>query len=139
IYSTADSPIGFSSTPIVWAKNESGAGDGCHNQKWQTINYNIDLLAGLPSGDYVLEVYTHADVNINAIFDHAIYANNNAQNYKAFFRVDNPPVANCVEALTVYLDASGNATITPEDLNDNSTDDFGIAEVSIDIDSFNCT
>ena len=48
------------------------------------------------------------------------------------------PTANCQD-ITVELDASGNATITTADINNNSTDNCNIASLSLDITTFNCT
>ena len=48
------------------------------------------------------------------------------------------PEALC-QALTVQLDATGIATITAADIDGGSTDNCGIASLSIDIDSFDCT
>lgn len=47
------------------------------------------------------------------------------------------PVANC-ESLSIFLDKDGLATITPEQIGGSSTDACGIAEMSIDITSFDC-
>jgi hypothetical protein len=41
--------------------------------------------------------------------------------------------------ITVYLDASGNATITPASVNNNSTDNLGITTYSLDKSAFDCT
>lgn len=48
------------------------------------------------------------------------------------------PEAIC-QAVTVQLDATGIATITAADIDGGSTDNCGIASLSIDIDSFDCT
>ncbi len=40
--------------------------------------------------------------------------------------------------LTVYLDASGNATITPAQINNGSSDNCGISTYSLSVSSFNC-
>lgn len=52
--------------------------------------------------------------------------------------LSDPPVANCTD-ITVQLDAAGNATIVPGDIDNLSTDDEGITNYSIDINSFDCT
>ena len=48
------------------------------------------------------------------------------------------PVAKC-KNITVYLDASGNASITPSQIDDGSTDACGIKSYSLDKTSFNCS
>jgi uncharacterized protein YrzB (UPF0473 family) len=47
------------------------------------------------------------------------------------------PVAIC-QNITVQLDATGNATITPAQVNNGSSDACGIANLSLDITTFNC-
>ena len=49
------------------------------------------------------------------------------------------PVANCKSDLTVYLDANGEAAITPEMLDNGSTDDCGIASMSVSPDMLSCS
>ena len=52
--------------------------------------------------------------------------------------VDNiPPTAIC-QPLTVNLDASGNATITPSQIDNGSSDNCGIVNYSLDISTFGC-
>jgi hypothetical protein len=48
------------------------------------------------------------------------------------------PIATCQD-ITVNLNASGNATITVNDINNGSTDNCGIASTTIDVTSFNCS
>jgi len=48
------------------------------------------------------------------------------------------PVA-ITQNITVELDAGGNATITADDVNNNSTDNCAITTTDIDISSFDCT
>ena len=49
-----------------------------------------------------------------------------------------PPVANCQD-ITVYLDASGNASITGADLDGGSTDFCGIASLALSKNDFSCS
>ncbi|NRD21184.1 Ig-like domain-containing protein [Winogradskyella eckloniae] len=114
----------------------AGSGD---NQEWINNAENINLLNGLPAGDYTLEVYTLADYTINGTPQTSYYVNNNANNFTATFRLDNPPTANCISTLTVQLDASGNATINATDIDAGSTDDLDTPTLSIDINSFDCS
>jgi len=51
---------------------------------------------------------------------------------------DVDPVAVCQD-ITVQLDASGIATITPDDVDNGSSDNCGIDNLSLDITSFDCT
>jgi hypothetical protein len=49
-----------------------------------------------------------------------------------------PPTASCVAPFTVALDDMGMATITAADVDNGSTDDCGIATLSIDVTDFSC-
>ena len=49
------------------------------------------------------------------------------------------PVANCKSDLTVYLDANGEAAITPEMINNGSTDNCGIVSMSVSPEILSCT
>jgi hypothetical protein len=48
------------------------------------------------------------------------------------------PVANCKD-ITVMLDSAGNATITPNDIDNGSTDNCGIASMSLSKTNFSCS
>ncbi len=52
--------------------------------------------------------------------------------------VDNVPPQVKTKAFTVHLDENGQATITPQDVDDGSTDNCGIASMSVSPDSFTC-
>src|SRR5207253_9619544 len=49
-----------------------------------------------------------------------------------------PPVAVCRD-LTIQLDATGHATITPAQIDNGSSDTCGIASLSLNQTNFNCT
>lgn len=51
--------------------------------------------------------------------------------------VSNPPVANCQD-ITTTLDVTGNVTILPSQINNNSTDDGTIVSYILDRDTFDC-
>ncbi|BAO77698.1 LamG domain-containing protein [Winogradskyella sp. PG-2] len=145
IYLTTDTPGSFIPSQILFNVDD-GTNNFCGgtsiDQTWESSGANIDVLNGLTSGDYFLEVYTRADADHNNdnIADNILYNSNSGLNFRASFRVDNPPVANC-QAITVQLNASGNTTITASDINNNSTDDFDTSTLvlSIDNDSFDCS
>ncbi len=52
--------------------------------------------------------------------------------------VDNVPPQVKTKDITVYLDESGQATITPQDVDDGSSDNCGIDSMSVSPDSFTC-
>ncbi|TCK64050.1 hypothetical protein DFQ05_2743, partial [Winogradskyella wandonensis] len=108
-------------------------------QTWRNDAFNINVLSGLSSGDYYLEVFTKAEYTPSTPPNNFRFDSNGGFNYRASFRVDNPPIANCVPSLSVNLDTSGNATITTADIDNGSTDDFGISSLSLDINSFDCS
>jgi hypothetical protein len=66
-------------------------GCGGKNQTWETGNANINLLNGLASGTYILEVYSIAS-NVNANPNIIWYASNNGANYSATFTVNTPSI-----------------------------------------------
>lgn len=49
-----------------------------------------------------------------------------------------PPIAMCMPNFTIQLDASGNASITPTDIDNGSTDNCGITSYSVAPNSFSC-
>ena len=49
-----------------------------------------------------------------------------------------PPTAVCQD-ITVQLDATGNVTIAAADIDNGSSDNCGIASMSLDVTSFDCT
>ncbi|WP_347839516.1 HYR domain-containing protein [uncultured Draconibacterium sp.] len=49
-----------------------------------------------------------------------------------------PPTALCQDT-TIQLDATGNATITPADIDNGSSDNCGVPTLSLDITTFDCT
>ncbi|MFC0604488.1 LamG-like jellyroll fold domain-containing protein [Winogradskyella pulchriflava] len=144
IYEQSATAPAYTSSSILFGFNNGNANHGvctpALQQRWESTAAGIDVLNGLPSGEYYLEVYTHADVDDDSdnILDFTHYANAGGTDYRASFRVDNPPIANC-QNITVQLDASGNATIVPADINNGSTDDFDTPSLSIDINTFDCT
>lgn len=63
----------------------------------------------------------------------------NADNFRASYLADSPPIALCVGSLTLFLDANGTATITPADIDNGSYDDLSIPVLDIDISAFDCS
>ena len=88
--------------------------------------------AGLPSGSVFpvgpsLIEYTATDVN----------GNTTTCNFTVTVVDDEAPMAVCMD-ITIQLDAAGNATIVPADVDGGSTDNCAVATLSIDIDTFSC-
>ncbi len=106
-----------------------------------TFNDNCDgngltgtLISGFASGETfpvgtttVTYEYTDAAGNTPATCSFDVIVSDNID-----------PTAVC-KNITVQLDATGNVTITPADINNGSTDNCGAPILSLDITSFNCT
>lgn len=83
IYITGDQPTSFSNIDIGWS---SGFNNGCggQDQVWSNTGYSINVLSGLPAGNYTFEVYSDAAITCSG---NTALANNNGSNYKATFTV----------------------------------------------------
>ncbi|MCD2259644.1 beta strand repeat-containing protein, partial [Psychroserpens luteolus] len=155
VYLASATPPVFTSSAILFGANDPTSnfcGGTSTDQTWESSGAGINIINGLPSGDYIIEMYTHADydsditVGTNSDLDGTHFANNDPDgagpiapnNYKALFRMDNPPTAVCSN-FTAQLDATGNVTITAANVDGGSTDDFGIASLSVSPNTFNCT
>ncbi|KAB1155264.1 VCBS repeat-containing protein, partial [Tenacibaculum aiptasiae] len=57
----------------------------------------------------------------------------------SFSTVDNTNPTVVTQNITVQLDATGNVSITPAQINNRSTDNCGIQSISLDTTSFDCT
>ena len=143
IYLTGNVPPSFIATEIL-SMTDDGTSNFCSgtstDETWESLGANINVLNGLPSGDYILEVYTRSDADFNNdnLADATYYINNSGANYKAMFRVDNPPTAICSNYIA-QLDSNGDVTITAGNIDGGSTDDFGIASLSVSPNTFNCS
>ena len=83
VYTTNGSPGNFSALGLLWT---SGFNNGCggQDQIWSAWGNNINLLSGLNSGSYYLEVYSSSSVTCAG---GTVYASNGGTNYKATFSV----------------------------------------------------
>lgn len=83
VYPTNGSPGNFSALSLPWT---SGFNNGCggQDQMWSAWGNNINLLSGLNSGSYYLEVYSSSSVTCAG---GTVYASNGGANYKATFSV----------------------------------------------------
>jgi large repetitive protein len=107
IYPTSGTPGSFSTLNLPSATNISGAGLGCQNQKWEQTNANINLLSGLCDGNYTIEVYTGANYQSCGTGEHL--ANNNGNNYKATFTVNNADRSGIFQSAVVFnINGGGN-------------------------------
>jgi PKD repeat protein len=83
--------------------------------------------------------FTCANVGANTVTLTVTDQSGNSSTCTATVTVNDvtPPVANC-QNITVNLDASGNASVTAAQINNNSTDACGIASMTVSPNSFTC-
>jgi hypothetical protein len=83
--------------------------------------------------------FTGADLGANTVTLTVTDSSDNSSTCNATVTVEDniAPTAVC-QNITVQLDGTGNATITPNDVDGGSTDNVGIASLSIDTSSFTC-
>jgi subtilisin-like proprotein convertase family protein len=93
---------------------------------------SVTQTAGLPSGSVF-------PIGPNVVAYTAIDIHNNTTTCSFTITVidDDAPTAVCMD-ITIPLDAAGNATILPADVDGGSTDNCAVASLSIDIDTFTC-
>ncbi|MNK25746.1 hypothetical protein D3C87_440730 [compost metagenome] len=109
---------------ITAAQIDNGSTDNCDID---TMTLNITTFDCTKIGDNTVEL-TVEDVN------------GNTATATAIITVVDDLVPNVVtQDITVYLDATGNATITTADVDNGSTDNCGIDTMVLDIIAFDCT
>ncbi|MBT8260993.1 MAG: hypothetical protein KJN82_06740, partial [Bacteroidia bacterium] len=127
IHNQSDPAPAFINLSYLNHQADLGAGPECggssFRQRWGYAGFNIPVLQTLSSGDYFLEVYLVAEYNLGTPPNALRYDSNNSVNYRASFRIDNPPTALCQD-ITINLDSVGNASITPSDIDNGSYDDL---------------
>jgi len=83
IYLVGNTPGAFTEFNLNY-NSELGGGD----QKWDNTGANVNVLAGLPNGNYALEVFSYSTTNEGNKF-----SNNGGANYVANFTVVPEPAA----------------------------------------------
>lgn len=134
IYKTGDTPGTFLQEALPFKENCSGSsfptGGACsgHDQKWNKLDYNIDLTKQCP-GDYTLELfleYTGSETSTTAC-DLTRKLDNSGSSFKASFSITGTPTptpvikfysqSTCSSKNGVYqisnYDANANYTFTP--------------------------
>ena len=96
-------------------------------------------VCGIQSLDANPSLFTVADVGPNNVTLFVTDRNGHVNTCTAIVTVEdnNPPEVFCQD-ITVQLDASGNATITPFDIDNGSNDESGIGFMSVSPDAFSC-
>jgi hypothetical protein len=109
---------------IVPADVDNGSADAC-----SSISLSLDINS-----------FTCANLGANTVTLMGTDASGNSASCTAIVTVvdETAPVVAC-QNITVYLDAAGNASILPAELDGGSTDACGIASLSLDVSSFTCS
>ncbi|MDX2302057.1 MAG: DUF4082 domain-containing protein [Microscillaceae bacterium] len=110
------------------------------------FNYNVagfPKTAGNNANYWVDVIFSPSDVTANYLLSSISDANScttigNIQELSTTVSDQENPVANC-KNITVELQEDGTALITPENINNGSTDNCGIAGLSLSVSSFNCS
>ena len=109
---------------IVAADIDNGSSDAC----------------GIASLGLDVSSFTCAEVGGNAVVLTVTDVNGNSSTANATVTVeDTVSPAAVAQDITVYLDASGNASIVAADIDNGSSDACGIASLGIDVSSFTCS
>ncbi len=128
--------------PVAACQNITVALDGTGNATITTgdIDNGSTDNCGIASMSLDVTSFDCTDVGPNTVTLTVTDAAGNSDNCTATVTIveTTPPVAAC-QNITVNLDAAGNATITTGDIDNGSTDNCGIASMSLDITSFDCT
>ncbi len=103
---------------------DNGSLDNCA----ATLNFSLNISS-----------FTCANIGPNAVTFTATDASGNNHSAPATITVeDNLPPAIITQDITVQLDASGNVSITPGDIDNGSNDNCSPTNLSLDITSFTC-
>ena len=127
--------------------NDGNGGNSGHvrlfenqNGTWVQVGQDID---GEAAGDFSGRLSLSGDGSTVAIGASSNDDNGNNSGHVRVFSTTpgsndtTPPIAVC-QNITVQLDASGNATITPAQIDNGSADDSGSFTLSLDTTSFTC-
>jgi hypothetical protein len=86
VYNLNDTPGSFASIGIGFSAN-LGGGD----QRWANTTAGVNLLNGLPQGDYALEIFWEATGSQNGGCGEFRYDSNPGDDWRGFFSVGTPP------------------------------------------------
>ena len=103
------------------------------------INNNSTDNCAIESMSLDITSFTCANIGENTVtLTVTDSSGNKATNTATVTVSDNIAPTVITQPTTVYLDANGNASITPAQINNNSTDNCAIESMSLDISSFTC-
>jgi PKD repeat protein len=104
------------------------------------VNNGSSDVCGIASMTVTPNSFTCTNVGANTVVLSVTDVNGNTSTCNATVTVSDitPPTAIC-QNITVQLDATGNATITANDVNNGSSDACGIASMSVSPNTFTCS
>ncbi|NMM49664.1 PKD domain-containing protein [Marinigracilibium pacificum] len=103
------------------------------------VNDKSSDACGILSYSLDIDAFTCDDIGDNTVNLTFTDNNGNWASAPATVKVeDNVPPVVMTKNITVQLDATGNASITPADVDDGSSDACGIISYSLDVDAFTC-
>ena len=139
----ANQEICSGSTPETITSLTNGTGFGTITYQWQSSNdgYSWNTISGATNSAYspgTLTATTQYRRKTVATLGDITCVSDATTPIEITVADTEAPVANCKSDLTVYLDANGEAAITPEMLDNGSTDDCGIASMSVSPEILSC-
>ena len=140
----ANQEICSGSTPETITSLTNGTGFGTITYQWQssTAGSSWNTISGATSSAYspgTLTATTQYRRKTVATLGDITCVSDATTPIEITVADTEAPVANCKSDLTVYLDANGEAAITPEMLDNGSTDNCGIASMSVSPDMLSCS
>lgn len=138
VYQNQQTPGNFTTINMPFASDD-GVNFGCQDQTWRVENLGIDLLQGLESETYLLEVYTSAEYTYtNGSGTHTSYEEQNFGLALFVLASDEiNPVPICQD-FNLVLGQDGTGVLEIDDINNGSTDNCGIASMSLSETTFTC-
>ncbi|MBM2815176.1 MAG: hypothetical protein HW421_1938, partial [Ignavibacteria bacterium] len=128
--------LGNESNLVAYYNFDEGSGSTLYDA---TSNHNNGTLTNMNLSN----VWVSGVSYFNSVQKVTLTATDNAGNSSSAVAIvtvkDNIAPTAIAKNITVNLNASGNATITANDVNDNSSDNCGIASMTLDKTSFNCS
>ena len=133
--------VADTTSPMVVCQNLTVYLDGTGNATITTADVDNGSTdnCGTPTLGIDVSSFTCANIGINNVTLTATDGKGNTSNCVAVVTVvdTTSPMVVC-QNLTVYLDGTGNATITTADVDNGSTDNCGTPTLGIDVSSFTC-
>jgi hypothetical protein len=114
----------FGEAQIISGQIDQGSSDNCGIE---SLTLDVQSFGCDDVGELNVVTLTVLDVN----------GNENTCTAEVTVLDDTPPIALCND-VDVFLNALGDGTLLPEDVDDGSSDNCGIASLELDVDQFGC-